>query len=144
VAFPECSLRAKRTWGLESKLESLTGFGLQIRSPWVHVPPVEMFQRTRRSCYIWVASDEGPHRQLTAAVYADPQRCDRLQGRCGSAVSASGSAGGGPSLLNPEPLGRVTFEARSGARATCLLRCAGCAPRVRSPAQRSWPALVHR
>jgi hypothetical protein len=57
VAFPECSLRAKRTWGLESKLESLTGFGVQIRSPWVHLPTVAMFQRTRRSGYIGRAAD---------------------------------------------------------------------------------------
>jgi hypothetical protein len=38
VAIPECSLRAKHTRGLESKLESLAGFELQIRSPRVHVP----------------------------------------------------------------------------------------------------------
>jgi hypothetical protein len=88
VAFPECSLRAKRTWGLESKLESLTRFRLQIRSPWVHVPSVAMFPRTRRSGYIGVATDEGPRWPLTAAAYADPQRCDKLQGRCGSAVWA--------------------------------------------------------
>jgi hypothetical protein len=56
VAFPECSLRAKRTWGLESKLESLAGFRLQIRSPWVHVPSAAMFQRTRRSGYIQLAA----------------------------------------------------------------------------------------
>jgi len=33
-----------------------------------------------------VAIHEVPHRQLSAAGYANPQRCDSLQGRCGLAA----------------------------------------------------------
>jgi len=38
ATFPEYSLWARHTHGLEVELGSITCSGLQIRSPWVHVP----------------------------------------------------------------------------------------------------------
>jgi hypothetical protein len=75
VAIPECSLRAKRTRGLESKLESLAGFGLHIRSPRVHVRPLAMFQRARRSGYIRLATDKVPRDRLAGRKHRRDHSC---------------------------------------------------------------------
>ena len=59
MAFPECSLRAKCTQGLECELASLAGFGLQIRSPLGACPvPPRCSSRARPRGYIGVAADD--------------------------------------------------------------------------------------
>ena len=59
MAFPECSLRAKRTWGFESKLESLAGFGLQIRSTLGACPVGRDVPTNETVRLYWVAADSG-------------------------------------------------------------------------------------
>jgi hypothetical protein len=95
VAIPECSLRAKRTRGLESKLESLAGFGLHIRSPRVHVRPLA-FQRAGRSGYIRVAADEGPLTSfgLVGVRGPAPVVVNSKDGRGPAVVLAGGLNGG--------------------------------------------------
>ena len=74
MAFPECSLRAKRTRGLESKLVSLAGFGLHIRSPWVHVPSRWRCSNERDGQAIFeLQQTKAPNRHLGRSPYAGPR-----------------------------------------------------------------------
>lgn len=89
MAIPECSLRAKRTQGLECELASLAGSGVQIRSPLGACPVPQRCSSMRNG---------GPISGFLGLQLTRRPRALRVRG-----LPLPGAR---PRRLNPSPLGR--------------------------------------